>query len=157
MGRRLSLLVVLVAALVACGGEGGGGGEISSPCGLADAEMVQSAFGGTVAQGVEGEARNCDFVMEEGPVFAVDVFYYGSADAWESTRQGYEENRGGVTDVEGIGDAAFFPGDVGASELVVQSGGEIFSVTVFSGFEEPTVEVINGVADLSRAIADNLA
>jgi hypothetical protein len=157
MRRRISLLMMMVIALVACGSDGVGSSEISSPCDLADAAMVQSAFGGTVAEGVEGEARNCDFVIEGGPVFAVDVFYYGSADGWDSTRQGYEDNRGGVTDVAGIGDAAFFPGDAGASELVVQSGGEIFSVTVFAGFDEPGVEVINGVADLSKAIADNLA
>jgi hypothetical protein len=147
----------MVTALVACGGGEGGGGEISSPCDLADAEMVRSVFGGTVAEGVEGEARNCDFVIEGAPVFGVDVFYYGSADGWDSTRQGFEDNRGGVTDVEGIGDAAFFPGDTGASELVVQSGGQIFSVTVFIGFDEPSVEVINGVAELSTAIADDLA
>ena len=39
---------------------------------------------------------------------------------------------------------------------MVQAGGEIFSVTVFTGFEEPNANVIGGVADLSRAIADSL-
>jgi hypothetical protein len=87
----------------------------------------------------------------------VAVFHYGSDDGWESTRQGFVDNRSGVTDVEGIGDDAFFPGDFGARELVVRAGGEIFSVTVFIGFDEPSAEVINGVADLSKAIADELS
>jgi hypothetical protein len=154
MRSRLWLIVLLIS-VVACNGNSGG--SISSPCDLADAELVESVFGGTVAEGVEGQARNCDFEVQGGPVFSVAVFYYGSADDWDSTRQGFEDNRGGVTDVEGIGDEAFFPGDFGARELVVQSDGETFSVTVFTGFDDPTPEVINGVADLSKAIADNLA
>ncbi len=154
MWSRLWLIVLLIS-VGACSGDSAG--SISSPCDLADAELVESVFGGTVTEGVEGQARNCDFEVQGGPVFSVAVFYYGSADGWDSTRQGFEDNRGGVTDVEGIGDEAFFPSDFGARELVVQSGGEIFSVTVFTGFDEPTPEVINGVADLSKAIADNLA
>ena len=155
MRGRTWLIMGALTVFAACGGEDDSG--ISTPCDLADAELVGSVFGGTVAEGVEGEARDCSFAIEGGSVFSVGVFYYGSADGWDSTRQGFEDNRGGVTDVEGIGDEAFFPGDFGARELVVRSGGEIFSVTVFSGFEEPTAEVINGVADLSKAIADDLA
>ena len=119
--------------------------------------MVQAAFAGTFAEGVEGEARNCSFTLEEGPTFSVSVFHYGSADDWDSTRQGFETNRSGATDVEGIGDAAFFPVDTGPRELVAQAGGEIFSVSVFTGFEEPNDNVINGIADLSKAIADDLS
>jgi hypothetical protein len=154
MRRRQRLVGVLLVAVTACSGNGGG---IASPCDLADAALVESVFGGTVAQGVEGEFRNCDFTIEGGPVLSVTVFEYGSASDWDSTRDGFVDNRSGVTDVEGIGDAAFFPNDTGARELVVQSGGQIFSVTVFSGFDEPTVEVINAVADLSKMIADDLA
>jgi hypothetical protein len=148
--------VVVLIALTACGGDGEDG-SVSSPCDLADAEMVQAAFAGTFAEGVEGEARNCSFALEEGPTFSVSVFHYGDADGWDSTRGGFEDNRGGVTDVEGVGEAAFFPNDMGARELVVQAGGDIFSVTVFTGFEEPNDNVINGIADLSKAIADGLA
>lgn len=155
MRWRLSLIVGVLMAILACDGDGGVG--VSSPCDLADAELVESVFGGTVAAGVEGEARNCDFSVEGGPVFSVAVFHYGSDDGWESTRQGFVDNRSGVTDVEGIGDNAFFPGDFGARELVVRSGGEIFSVTVFTGFDEPSAEVINAVADLAKAIADQLS
>jgi len=119
--------------------------------------MVQSVFPGTFSEGVEGEARNCEFSLQDGPTFSVSVFYYGSADGWDSTRQGYEDNRGGATDVDGIGDGAFHPADTGPRELVVQSGGEIFSVSVFTGFDEPNENVIGGIADLASAIADNLA
>jgi len=154
MRIRRWILAAPVATLVACGG--GGSGGISSPCDLADAELVGSAFAGNVAEGVEGEFRNCDFEIEGGPVLSVTVFDYGSSDGWDSTREGYVDNRGGVTDVDGLGDGAFFPNDTGARELVVQAGGQIFSVTVFSGFEEPTAEVSNGVADLSNAIAQDL-
>ncbi|MGH8913721.1 MAG: hypothetical protein ACRDZM_04300, partial [Acidimicrobiia bacterium] len=63
----------------------------------------------------------------------------------------------GVTLVVGIGDDAFFPNDTGARELVVSSGGQIFAVSVFTGFGEPTSEVINAVADLAKAIADDVA
>ncbi|HVR78448.1 MAG TPA: hypothetical protein VMS99_08665 [Acidimicrobiia bacterium] len=155
MRWRLWLIVGVLAVIAACDGDGGGG--VSSPCDLADAELVESVFGGTVAPGVEGAALNCDFAVEGGPVFSVAVFHYGSDDGWESTRQGFVDNRSGVTDVEGIGDDAFFPGDFGARELVVRAGGEIFSVTAFIGFDEPTAEVINAVADLSKAIADELS
>jgi len=155
MVRRGWLLIPAIMILFACS-SGDGGGEISSPCALADVELVGSVFSGTVAEGVEGEFQNCDFEVEGGPVLTVSVFDYGSSSGWDSTRDGFVDNREGVTDVDGIGQAAFFPNDTGARELIVQSGGRIFSVTVFSGFDEPSVEVINGVADLAKAIADDL-
>jgi hypothetical protein len=40
--------------------------------------------------------------------------------------------------------------------MVVRAGGQIFSVTVFTGLEEPTAEVINGVGELSDSIAERL-
>jgi len=154
--RRMPGRVWLVGLALACLAGCGGGDEISSPCDLADAEMVGSVFGGTVAEGVEGEYFNCDFEIEGGPVLSVTVFDYGNVEGWDSTRQGFVDNRGGVTDVEGLGDEAFFPNDTGARELVVQSGGQIFSVTVFSGLDEPTAEAIEGIADLSKSIAERL-
>jgi hypothetical protein len=66
------------------------------------------------------------------------------------------DNRTGVTDIEGLGDRAFYPNDTGARELVVQAGGQIFSVTVFSGLDDPTAEAVAGIADLSAAIAERL-
>ncbi|MGH8951698.1 MAG: hypothetical protein ACRDX9_09755 [Acidimicrobiia bacterium] len=151
--RILYLLLILVV-LAACGGNGGDG--VDSPCDLTDAEQVQTLFGGTVAEGVEGDLGNCDFDLEGGLVPIVTVFEYGSADGWDGTRQGYVDNRNGVTDVDNLGDAAFFPNDVGAREMVVQAGDLIFSVTVLTGFDEPTEDVINAVTDLSAAIAEDL-
>ena len=154
MRTRLWLLVLAIMLLVACGG--GDGGGISSPCDLADAEMVQSVFPGTFSEGTEGQARNCDFELEGGAGISVTVFHYGSADGWESTRQGFVDNRGGVTEVDGVGESAFFPNDVGAGELVVQAGGETFSVSVFIPFEDPSPQIVDAVAGLSSAIADEL-
>jgi hypothetical protein len=150
--RRAWLFGLVIASLAACGDDG----EISSPCDLADAEMVGSSFAGTVSEGVEGDIFNCDFEIEGGPVFSVTVFDYGDADEWDSTRQGFVDNRSGVTDIDGLGDQAFYPNDSGPRELVVRAGGRIFSVTVFSGLDDPTVEAIEGIADLSAAIAERL-
>jgi len=153
MSRRIWLVGIVLVAVVACDS----GNEISSPCDLADAEMVGSFFGGTVAEGVEGDFLNCDFAIEGGPVLTVTVFDYGEADDWSSTRQGFVDNRGGVTEVDDLGDEAFYPDDTGARELVVRAGGRVFSVTVFSGLEEPTPDVITGIAELAEAIAGRLA
>ena len=151
------IFVTALTLLAACGGDGGNGGaDIDSPCDLTDAEQVQTLFGGTVAEGAEGDLNNCDFDIEGGLAPVVTVFEYGSADGWDGTRQGYVDNRNGVTDVDNLGDAAFFPNDVGAREMVVQAGGLVFSVTVFTGFDEPTEDVINAVADLSAGIAEQL-
>jgi hypothetical protein len=152
MPRRLWLFGLVLACLGACGDDG----AISSPCDLADAEMVEASFAGTVSEGVEGDFFNCDFEVEGGRVFSVTVFDYGDADGWDSTRQGFVDNRTGVTDIEGLGDRAFYPNDTGARELVVQAGGQIFSVTVFSGLDDPTADAIAGIADLSAAIAERL-
>lgn len=153
MPSRCTHLLLVVALVLACGESGP---EISSPCDLADAAMVEAAFGATTSQGVEGELRNCDFQIEDGSAPTLTVFDYGDADEWDGAREGYVENRGGVTDLEGIGDAAFYPNDAGASELVVQAGGRIFSVTLFTGLEDPSTGQINALADLAIAIAQRL-
>lgn len=154
MSGRVWLAGLVLVSAAACND----GSEISSPCDLADAEMVGRFFEGAVAGGVEGEFFNCDFEIEGGgPVLTVTVFDYGKADDWGSTRQGFVDNRGGVTDVDGLGDEAFHPNDTGAAELVVRADDRIFSVTVFSGLEAPTVEVIGGIAGLSDAIAERVA
>ena len=152
MSRRIWLAGLVLVSAVACDG----GNEISSPCDLAEAEMVEEFFAGTVAEGVEGDFLNCDFAIEGGTVLAVTVFDYGEADDWSATRQGFVDNRGGVTDVDDLGDEAFYPNDNGARELVVRAGGRVFSVTVFSGLEEASTEVVNGVAELAEAIAARL-
>jgi hypothetical protein len=156
MRRHVLLYMSIVFIVVACGGESGGDGSVSSPCDLADAAMVQSVFGGTVAEGSEGEARNCSFSIEGGSVLSVSVFGFGAASGWEGTREGYVQNRGGVTDVSGIGDGAFHPNDSGPIEVVAHAGGEIFAISIFNGFIEPPPQTPNLVSDLAQAIADNL-
>jgi hypothetical protein len=150
----LSLSIVLVAS--ACGGDsGGGGGDVSSPCDLADAALIQSVFGGTVAEGSEGEARNCSFSIEGGPLSSVSIFWFGPASGWEGTREGYVANRGGVTEMSGIGDGAFHPNDSGPIEVVAQAGGEVFAISVFNAFTELPPETSDLVSDLAKAIADS--
>lgn len=153
--KRLLAISTLVL-LASCGGSDAVSENISSPCDLADSALVGTHFTGTVAAGVEGQARNCSYAIEGGDVISVDVFYYGDSSGWDGTRDGYSNNRGGVTDIDSLGDAAFYPNDRGQQELVVQSGGQIFSLTVFSGFDEPSPEAIASVAALAGAIADAL-
>jgi hypothetical protein len=155
MRRTMSILLLLVT-VAACGG---GGSDIASPCDLADAALVQSFFGGTVTDGVEGVARNCEFTIEGGLVEDVNVYYFGSDDGWDGTRSGFENNVGGTTDVPGIGDEAFYPNDNGPTSLVARAGGQIFEVagglSIFDT-NEPSEDLIQAVADLAGAIADDL-
>ncbi len=156
MRRQILLYLSIVFLVAACGGESGGDGDVSSPCDLADAALVESVFGGTVAEGSEGEARNCSFSIEGVPVSSVSVFWFGSASGWEGTRDGYLQNRGGVTDISGIGDGAFHPNDSGPIEVVAHAGGQIFAISVFNAFVEPPPGTPNLVSELAQAIADNL-
>lgn len=157
MRRHVLVSFFFVLAVAACGGgDEEGGGSVSSPCDLADAAMVQSVFGGTVSEGEEGVARNCTFEIEGGPVVSVDVFWFGPASGWDGTRDGYVDNRDGVTDVSGIGDEAFHPNDSGPIEIVAHAGGEIFAITLFNAFLEPEPEAPAQVSELAQAIADNL-
>lgn len=130
--NRLAVGIVLLMA--ACGGPGAGSEVAGSedPCALATSEMIRGAFGGTVADGEAGQARNCQFAIEGGSAPVVYVYHYGSADAWDGVRSGFDDNRGGTTDIGGLGDAAYHPGDMGPSELVVSAGGVIFSVSTGS-------------------------
>jgi hypothetical protein len=153
MRRVLVAAVAVAASAAACGG---GGGGVDSPCDLADAAMVQEAFGGNVADGVEGEARNCDFEIAGGLVPSVNVYHFGDASGFEGTRSGFEDNRGGTTDVPGIGDEAFHPNDTGPGELVVSAGGVIFEVQVFALFGELAPGSEDAVAELATAMAADL-
>ncbi|HEX9854139.1 MAG TPA: hypothetical protein VGC47_02390 [Acidimicrobiia bacterium] len=155
--KRSMATLLLGTALAACGGGDGGGADIDSPCDLADAAMVQEAFGGTVAAGVEGGARNCEFEISGGPVESLSVFHFGEASSFDGVRSGFEDNRGGTTDVAGIGDEAFYPNDRGPIEIVASADGEIFAVSVFVFFSDPPAGTDGMVADLSRAIVSRLA
>jgi hypothetical protein len=112
--------------------------------------MVATAFGGTSGEGVPGIARNCAYEIEGGATSRVDIYYYGTASEWDGIRAGFEANRGGTTDVPGIGDGAFHPGDAGPTELVVLAGDVVYSVS--AGFNAGA-EIDADVAALALAIA----
>ena len=117
--------------------------------------MVGEAFGGTASEGEAGAARNCGFEIEGGAATHVDVYHYGDSSGWDGTRQGFEDNRSGTTDVSGLGDAAFHPNDMGPSELVVRAGDVIFSVSTGAfGGSGPESEA--GLLSLATAIVDSV-
>jgi hypothetical protein len=163
--------LLALALLVACGGSdsstttGGDGSSVTSspvadattgdggapdPCDLATADMVAAAFGGTASDGQPGIARNCGYEIDGGATSRVDLYYYGTAGQWDGIRVGFEANRGGTTDLAGIGDIAFYPNDAGPTELVILAGDVVYSVS--AGFNAGAV-VDAGVAALALAIA----
>jgi hypothetical protein len=121
------------------------------PCALVTPEDVASAFAASSASGEAGIARNCSFTIVDGVAASVEVFHYGSSSQWDGVKSGYEDNRGGVTDVPGIGDEAYQPNDVGPYEIVVRSGDVIFAVAVQTGTGGPEVEA--AILDLAGVIA----
>ena len=121
------------------------------PCALVTPEEVASAFAASSASGEAGIARNCSFTIVDGVASSVEVFHYGPSSQWDGVKSGYEDNRGGVTDVAGIGDEAYQPNDVGPYEIVVRSGDVIFAVAVQTGTGGPEVEA--AILDLAGVIA----
>lgn len=126
------------------------GGGAPGACDLATADMVAAAFGGTSGEGVPGIARNCAYEIDGGSTPRVDIYYYGTADLWDGIRGGFEDNRGGTTDVPGIGEIAFYPNDAGPTELVILAGDVVYSVS--AGFNAGA-EIDADVAALALAIA----
>jgi hypothetical protein len=118
---------------------------------LATPEQVAAAFGATGASAEPGIARNCTFTLEGGIAPTVEVFHYGPASGWVGVKTVYEENRGGVTEVDGVGQGAYNPNDVGPNELVVLSDDAVFAVAVQSGGGGPEVEA--AIVDLAGDIA----
>ena len=127
------------------------GATTEDPCALATPEQVASAFGAASASAEAGIARNCSYTLEGGLAPTVEVFHFGSSSQWDGVKAGYEENRGGITDVSGVGEAAYNPNDAGPYELVVRSGDVIFAVAVQSGGGGPEIEA--AIVDLASAIA----
>ena len=127
------------------------GATTEDPCALATPEQVASAFGAASASAEAGIARNCSYTLEGGLAPTVEVFHFGSSSQWDGVKAGYEENRGGITDVSGVGEAAYNPNDAGPYELVVRSGYVIFAVAVQSGGGGPEIEA--AIVDLASAIA----
>jgi hypothetical protein len=128
-------------------------GETSTglECALVPPDIVAAAFDATSASGEPGVARNCTFTLVDGLVPTVEVFHYGSSTDWDGVKAGFEENRGGVTEVPGVGDEAFQPNDVGPYEIVVKYLDIIYSVAVQSGGGGPEVEA--AILELATSIA----
>ena len=114
------------------------------------AETVASIFAATPAIGAPGIARQCTFTLVDGLVPTVEVFHYGASADWDLVKAGFEENRGGVTEMPGVGEEAFQPNDAAPYEIVVRYLDIIYSVVVFSG-GGPEVEA--AILELASAIA----
>jgi hypothetical protein len=117
----------------ASGGASGGGGGVAGPCDLTEPAEVAEVFGGTVGAEEPGVARNCNYAVQGSNATTVAVYYYGDRAIWSGMKGGYAANRGPLTDVAGVGDEAFHPGDVGALELVVLAGDVAFAVGIVDG------------------------
>ncbi len=120
-------------------------------CALVPAGTVAFIFAAASASGEPGIARNCTFTLVDGLVPTVEVFHYGPSTDWDAVKAGFEENRGGVTEVPGVGDEAFQPNDVGPYEIVVRYLDIIYSVAVQSGGGGPEVEA--AILELATTIA----
>ena len=120
-------------------------------CALVPAGTVAFIFSAASASGEPGIARNCTFTVVDGLVPTVEVFHYGPSTDWDAVKAGFEENRGGVTEVPGVGDEAFQPNDVGPYEIVVRYLDIIYSVAVQSGAGGPEVEA--AILELATTIA----
>lgn len=129
---------------------------VENSCELADARMVEAAFGGSVAPGVEDESYACAFEISDGPVESVRVREAGPASSFEGVRSGYHDNFQGSFDVPGLGDEAFYPGLMGPLLLVVSANGQVFVVDAHSSFSEAGPGSEEAVAQLARAIVDRL-
>lgn len=161
--------IAMAPFAIGCGGDGGPGGSGASggsgngltdaerACQLTDAATVTEVFEGTASDGAPGAARNCRFEITGGEAESVSVFFFGADSSWDGLRQGFEDNRGGTTDVSGIGDEAFYPNDVGPSSLVVRANGIAFQVSPLLGItfpaSLPSAALEADVADLARTIA----
>jgi hypothetical protein len=111
----------------------GSSAGVSEACDLTEPDVVAEIFGASVDGEEPGTSRNCDYLAGSA---VVSTFYYGTGDEYDGIKGGYEDNRGPLTDVPGIGDDAFNPGDVGASEIVVHAGDVVFAVTTTDRTEE---------------------
>jgi hypothetical protein len=129
------------------------GASADDPCALVTPEQVAAVFAAASATGEAGVAFNCSFTLVDGLAPSVEVFLYGPSSAWEGIKDGYEDNRGGVTDVAGVGEGAYHPNDAGPYEIVVQSGDVVFAVAVQSGSGGPEVEA--AILELAGVIAGN--
>lgn len=146
------ILFICVLCFAGCG-DGAAGNENLSPCDLANAAMVTAAFEGTAAEGVPGSNQDCRFAITAGEVNFVRVFYFGNPSVWDEVRRGYEDNRGGTTDVAGLGEVAFYPNDAGPAELVVRTANFNFAVAAGETFTPQPASVLADARELAQMIA----
>ncbi len=138
MTNRSNAAALCAFALLACRSDipsksSGSSNVPSGPCDLATASDVKTAFGVAVDSGVVGIAKNCQFkVTNAGSsgLQEVNVFYYQEVgpSTWARFRDGFVQNRGGVTDRTEVGDKAFHPNDQRGNEIAVLSGSIVFEV-----------------------------
>lgn len=124
---------------------------INDACDLTDPRTVAEVFGGTGTEEQAGPARNCSYPLQGAAASEVVVFYFGPAHQWDIVRRGYEEHRGPVTPLPGIGDDAFYPADAGRDEIVARSGNVIFAVAVPTADSGPVAQ--DRLEALARRIA----
>jgi hypothetical protein len=128
-------------------------GAPTEACDVTDATTIQSVFGGVVGDGTPGHARDCVYIIDGGAATNVHVFYYGTAAELGGIKSGYQANRGPLSDLSGIGDDAFSPGDVGANEVVAQAGDTVFAIGISA---VDAKEITPEVTELARRVADDL-
>ncbi|KQY58865.1 hypothetical protein ASD11_04335 [Aeromicrobium sp. Root495] len=125
----------------------------SEPCEVTEPAVVADVFGGTVSEESLGTSRNCSYRVKDGAAADVEVYYFGTADQWRTIRANYAVNRGPVTDLPDVGEAAFSPGDFKQNEVVVRQGGVIFAVGLGG---VPTSTIVPEVRELAQRIATDL-
>jgi hypothetical protein len=127
---RVLMMMAVTVVLAACsdadapgagGGDGGGGGgsggsSLPDPCSLVTRAEVETAAGGTVAEGVEqdggpnhyafGQGRLCTFVPDDGTVSTttISVFNY-AAEGWAQYKQN-QATYSTYKEVTGVGEEA---------------------------------------------------
>lgn len=122
---------------------------------LTEPSVVADVFGGTVPGEAPGAVRSCEYEVTGGAAETVVVYYYGTHNEWDGIRSGYEDNRGPLTDVSGVGDEAFYPGDAKAEELVVLAGDVAFAVGL--GIGDRSADAADKVRELAERIAGDVA
>ncbi|MET3961740.1 hypothetical protein ABIE44_001674 [Marmoricola sp. OAE513] len=126
----------------------------SDPCSITTAATIQAITGGSVAEGVPGNARDCTYEVSGANVRTIAVFAYGSAAEFDGIKSGYATNRGGTEDVPGVGNRAFSPVDVGQNEVVAEAGGTVFAVSTLALSAD---EIDPEAKAVAAAIATDLA
>jgi hypothetical protein len=124
-------------------------------CRLSDRDEVGAIFGVTPREEKAGPfPGTCSYTFPDEPELEVIISDLGSAGTWSQLRDTASTNRGGVTSVADVGEAAFAPGDAKGHEVVVRVEDTIFAVVVTAPSYDGDVEP--KVVELARAAASNV-